>query len=45
MRIDADYRYGQDRAGHYHSLRRELLDELNDRLVHSNLPEIDFAYR
>jgi hypothetical protein len=42
--ILADPRYAQDRAGHYNILRRELLTELNRRLVDSGLAEIQFAY-
>jgi hypothetical protein len=43
-RILRDHRYARDRAGHYNIVRRDLLIELNKRLVRSDLQEIRFSY-
>jgi hypothetical protein len=43
-RIVTDPRYGQDRAGHYNILRRELLLALNEKLNEASLPPIGFSY-
>lgn len=43
-RIAADWRYAQDRAGHYNILRRKLLLELNKEFRKVGLTEIPIVY-
>lgn len=45
QRMLQDFRYAQDRAGHYNILRRVLLDKLNKKLIEFQLDEIQFGYK
>jgi len=43
-KLSNDYRYAQDRAGHYNIARRKLLNHLNNMLTAANLQPIAFRY-
>lgn len=43
-RFTSDYRYAQERAGHYNIERRKVLDLLNKMLSATSLPPVDFRY-